>query len=113
MRNYPVSDKIRGFWKSYPLRISGLSECDNCGEDTVLVQSMKGGYVTRNCPECNQPETLPKLVFLKDLNLYVACPECSLRMKAEVLLDKNYGYACYECDVSIALFEILPRYEDL
>jgi len=113
MKNYPISPKIREFWKSYPLRIPGYSVCDNCDEPTVLVQSMKGGYVTRNCPNCNRPETLPKRIFLEELELYVACPECKQRMEAEVLLDKNYGYVCFDCDVSIALFELLPRYEDL
>jgi len=113
MKSYPISDKIRGFWKSYPLRIPGNSVCDSCSQETVLVQSMKGGYVTRNCPDCNSPETLPKTIFLEELDLYVACPECKLRMDAEVLPDKNYGYICDDCEISIALFELLPRYEDL
>ena len=74
---------------------------------------MKGGFVTRNCSRCAQRDTLPERVFLEKLDLWVACPECKARMDAEVLPDKNYGYACFLCDVSIALFELLPRYEDL
>lgn len=113
MKNYPISEKIKEFWKSYPLRIPGYSFCKNCDTASVLVQSMKGGFVTRNCPNCNQPETLPNSVFLEELDLYVACPECKQRMEAQILPDKNYGYICVDCDGYISLPDLLPRYEDL
>jgi hypothetical protein len=73
---------------------------------------MKGGFVTRNCPRCNTPKTLPETAFMK-LALWVACPECKARMRAKVLPDKNYGYFCEKCDIAIQLSELLPRYEDL
>ncbi len=73
---------------------------------------MKGGFVTRNCPDCNSPSTLPNHVF-EELDLYIACPECRIKMESKILDDKNYGYVCEDCKISIALYDILPRYEDL
>jgi ssDNA-binding Zn-finger/Zn-ribbon topoisomerase 1 len=112
MTIHPVDPDIRKFWKAFPLRIPGGSTCFHCREETVLVQSMKGGFVTRNCPTCNKSDTLPELTF-KRLGLWVACPRCKARMKAEVFPNKNYGYMCVTCGIGIPLFELLPKYEDL
>lgn len=111
MKMHPVDPKVRKFWKVFPLRIPGGSDCEDCGEETVLVQSMKGGFVTRNCSKCNKPTTLPNAVFWK-LNLWIACPKCRGRM-AHRILGKNFGYACKDCDIGIPLFELLPRWADL
>lgn len=113
MKNYPISQTITEFWKSYPLRIPGYSLCDDCEMSSVLVQSMKRGFVTRNCPNCNQPKTLPNDVFFEELDIYVACPECKQRMEPTILPDKNYGYLCSDCETYILLSDLLPRYEDL
>ncbi len=112
MQIHPLSPDIRNFWKAFPLRIPGGSQCSDCGQDTVLVQSMNGGFVTRNCPKCNKPTTLPSSVF-EGLDLWVACPQCKDRMESSTLPDKNYGYVCQACVVGIPLHAILPRWEDL
>jgi ssDNA-binding Zn-finger/Zn-ribbon topoisomerase 1 len=112
MRLHPVDPRVREFWKAFPVRIPGGSDCEDCRQETVLVQSMSGGFVTRNCPKCGRSSTLPESVFRR-LGLWVACPSCKSRMEAIVLPDRNYGYACSACDVGIPLFELLPRYADL
>lgn len=112
MQLYPVDPKARPFWRSYPLRIPGGSTCSQCRQETVLVQSMKGGFITRNCPKCGNVDSLPRRTF-KQLGLWIACPKCKARMNPEVLPDKNYGYVCKPCDVAVPLFELLPRYEEI
>jgi len=112
MESIQIGSTIREFWRVYPVRISGHSTCRSCNEQTVLVQSMEGGFVTRNCPTCGLSQKLPKHIF-RELDLWVACPRCKKRMEPDVLVDKNYGYVCRACHVSIALFELLPRYQDL
>ena len=79
MKMHPVNPEVQEFWKIFPVRIPGGSKCSNCGEESVLVQSMSGGFVTRNCPQCNRPESLPERTF-KQLGLWVACPSCKRRM---------------------------------
>jgi ssDNA-binding Zn-finger/Zn-ribbon topoisomerase 1 len=107
-----VSPDIQRMWRAFPLRIPGGSKCDSCQEETVLVQSMTGGFVTRNCPQCNKPSTLPFRTF-RQLSLWVACPQCKRRMAAVELPDKNYGFRCDTCDVGVPLFSLLPFYTDL
>lgn len=75
MKEVPVDDSIREIWKKYPLRISGLKDSRCHGKPTVLVQSMDGGFVTRNCPECGGYESLSETDFHL-LGLWVACPDC-------------------------------------
>jgi hypothetical protein len=116
MKVIPLSDELRKFWKLYPIRIPGHSRCRECNCETILVQSMKGGFVTRNCP--NHPDihdTLPQSTFLKELNLWVSYPECKERMEAKVMdFDRgNYGYVCHTCGLAIKLSELLPLYKDL
>lgn len=112
MKMYPVDPELRKFWKIYPVRIPGGSMCHHCHEETVLVQSAGGGFVTRNCPKCNKLETLPEQTF-KELHLWVACPRCKGRMSTTILPDKNYGYVCKNCNIGIPLYALLPKYDDL
>ena len=113
MEVFPLDPKVRDIWKIFPLRIPGLSMSDCCGEPTLLVQSMDGGFVTRNCSRCGESTTLPETVFKDELDLWVACPECGERMKPDVLPDKNYGYVCVSCDVGVKLADLLPRWKDM
>jgi endogenous inhibitor of DNA gyrase (YacG/DUF329 family) len=110
---YPIDQKIIQMWKNYPIRVSGHSISQCCRKPTILVLSMQGGYVSRNCPECGSPTTLPEDVFLEKLDLYVACPTCKARMAAEILFNKNYGYTCQVCKIYIDLASLLPRWTDL
>jgi endogenous inhibitor of DNA gyrase (YacG/DUF329 family) len=74
---------------------------------------MSGGYVSRNCPECGSPTAVPAEVFLEQLDLYVACPICKMRMPPEILVNKNYGYTCETCQIYIDLASLLPKWTDL
>ena len=110
IKEYKIDPNI---WKKYPIRISGQKECNRCKAPTVLVQSMKGGFVTRNCWKCGHSETLPKNVFFS-LNLLVACPKCKNPMRAtKEELSDNYGYICEKCEIGIKLADLLPLYEDI
>ncbi len=112
MRIHPVDARTRDFWKSYPVRISGHSISECCGKPTLLVQSMEGGFVTRNCPQCGSRTTLTHDAFFNEIDLWVACPDCKQPMKRD-MIDKNYGFVCEPCDVAILLAALLPRWEDL
>jgi hypothetical protein len=113
LKPYPIDHKIAEMWKVYPIRISGYSMSRCHGKPTILVQSMQGGYVSRNCPDCGNPTTLPAEVFLEKLDLYVACPSCRARMTPEILFNKNYGYTCDTSKIYIDLSSLLPRWTDL
>jgi len=112
MREYSVNPNIREMWRKYPVRLWGLSNSSCCDLPTVLVQSMDGGFVTRNCPKCGEKELLPEVDF-KSLGLWVACPECKKPMVAGRLPLSNYGYICEDCDLGIKLADLLPRWTDL
>lgn len=111
MRQYPTDSEIWRIWRIYPVRIPGqsISPCHN--EQTVLVQSMDGGFVTRNCPQCGSKDTLPGYVF-QNLDLWVACLQCKARMTPEIV-DKNYAFACHRCELYVRLADLLPRWTDL
>ena len=112
MKEYPVDPDVREIWKKYPLRLSGLTISRCCGAQTVLVQSMEGGFVTRNCAHCGEKEFLPEGDFLR-LGLWVACPQCKKPMTASRLPHSNYGYTCAACNLEIKLADLLPRWTDL
>ncbi len=112
MRRYPLDENVRQMWKKFPLRLPGnsTSKCHNA--ETLLVQSMDGGYVSRNCGTCGAKDTLPESVFLNELDLWVACPHCRQRMTASVV-EKNYSFVCGSCELYIRLADLLPRWTDL
>src|SRR5437868_734518 len=96
MKEVPVDEAIREIWRKYPVRISGLKESKCHGRLTVLVQSMEGGFVTRNCPDCGAYETLPEADFRR-LGIWVACPDCREPMTVGRVPNSNYGYICDRC----------------
>jgi endogenous inhibitor of DNA gyrase (YacG/DUF329 family) len=112
VRIYPIDPNVLKFWKSYPVRFPGGSVSACCNEPTVLVQSMSGGFVTRNCPKCGTKDTLPEDVFLRKLDIWVACPSCRRRMEPTII-DKNYGFICRSCELGIYLAALLPRWQDI
>jgi endogenous inhibitor of DNA gyrase (YacG/DUF329 family) len=112
MREYLIDPGVKEIWKIYPVRIEGQSTSSCHGLPTVLVQSMEGGFVTRNCPACGKSQTLPESVYLNELKLWVACPECKQRMKQSMMF-KNYAFVCEPCEIFIKLAELLPRWSDL
>ena len=112
MIEFPVDPQIREIWKKYPLRLSDGSKSKCCYLPTVLVQSMEGGFVTRNCSGCGTKDTLPEEIFLK-LDLWVACPDCKQPMEPGRLAHTNYGYLCRSCDIGNKLADLLPRWNEL
>ena len=99
-------------WKLYPIRIPGGETSKCCNKPTLLVQSMKGGFVTRNCFGCGSSDTLSNNSFLYELDLWISWPECRKRMVASII-ESNYGFVCYTCKVGITLASMLPTWEEL
>jgi predicted Zn finger-like uncharacterized protein len=112
MTELPLDDSVTEVWKSFPLRITDGSKSECCGFPVVLVQSMDGGFVTRNCPSCSARYSLSDDSF-RALAIWVACPRCRLPMEAGRLPYSNYGYLCQSCQVSIRLASLLPRWTDI
>lgn len=111
-RLHPFDKRSREIWKTYPIRIEGRSLSVCCNKPTLLVQSMRGGFVTRNCSSCGQPKTLSYHAFFNEIDLWVACPECKERMDP-AMLHNNYGFLCSSCDIGIELATLLPYWSDL
>ncbi len=112
MRKYSSDPDIKDIWKRYPVRISGNSVSSCCKQPTLIVQSMGGGFVTRNCPTCGEYSSLPINVFLDELDPWVACPSCRTRM-AKRLIDRNYSFACDKCQIYFHLADIVPNWTDI
>jgi hypothetical protein len=117
MREHPIDQTIRKQWKKHPLRIADGSKSKCCGLPNVLVESMRGGFVTRNCPGCNGYTTLTNEAF-RGLALWVACPSCrqpmtATQVKSSKTKSSNHGYECVPCRLWIQLAALLPRFEDL
>ena len=74
---------------------------------------MEGGFVTQNCSSCGKPETLSAHEFQNRLDLWLSCPHCKRRMRVATVSTANYGYSCEDCEVTVRLASILPRWEDL
>jgi endogenous inhibitor of DNA gyrase (YacG/DUF329 family) len=111
VREYIIDKRIQELWRIYPVRIFGQSKSKCHGEDTLLVQSMDHGFVTRNCPACGKPQTLPANDFLL-IDLWVACPKCRNRMGKEII-NKNYAFICQTCDLFVNFAALLPRWSDI
>lgn len=94
-----------------PLRLKGPSPSPCCAWPSLLVRSMDGGFVTRNCMKCWRPTTLSNYDFFYRLSCVVACPECGQEMYRE-FIDKNYGFVCHDCDLGIQLADVVPRWND-
>ena len=111
MKEYTYSSEETQGWKSYPVRVQGpkLSRC--CQATSLLVQSMKGGFVTSNCAKCGKRSTLTRPQF-EALHLWVSCPECGRKMEPGMFID-NYGYRCESCRVFIQLATLLPFWDDI
>jgi endogenous inhibitor of DNA gyrase (YacG/DUF329 family) len=112
MRKYPFDQKLRESWKLYPVRISGRSTSSCHSAPTLLVQSMEGGFVTRNCSSCGTHANLPTATFLREIDLWVGCPKCRSKMERDII-DTNYSFKCTACDLYIDLADLLPRWSDL
>ncbi len=95
-----------------PLRIEGLRLSSCCSWPTVVVQSMKGGFVTQNCIKCGSRHSLSETDFFYRLHCAVDCPACGDRM-FKTYLWKNYGFECPTCRRTLLLVDLVPRYDDV
>ena len=118
MRRYTYDPQRAEPWRDYPilLVVPGRSRC--CDQPRVLVLSMEGGFVRANCTGCNRNSDngVNQAVFERLAEgLWVRCPECGGRMRADTGCDgsKNYGFACGHCALFIWLGDLLPRWEAL
>lgn len=93
------------------IRLAGpnRSYCHNA--KTLLVQSMKGGFVTANCSECGKSSTLRESDFFA-LDLWVSCAKCRSRMESAKIWS-NYGFRCPRCNWSCELASLLPNWDEL
>jgi len=114
MQLFKYSRQTTENWKANPIRIQGPEASHCCSAPTLLTQSMKGGFVTSNCIECQKSTNLKNEQW-QTLNIWVACPNCSLRMVPDVSrhTDKNYSYVCLNCNIYIWLADLLPNWDDL
>lgn len=107
-------------WKTFPVRIPGPGRSPCHDAQTVLVESMGGGFVTSNCGWCGTPRTLGREEF-GGLRLPVNCPECRGPMRPHVpgqtpevwLPTANYAFRCDACRAFIELHWLLPKWSDL
>lgn len=88
----------------------GLSLCH--GAPTLLVQSMKGGYVTVNCSVCGDKSSNLREQDFLNLDLWVSCPTCRKRMTPK-RISSNYGFECSICDWRCLLASLLPQWDTL
>ena len=83
--------------------------CSKCHKaPTLLVRSREGGFVTRNCLKCGNPdwvsvEQLPKL----------DCEICGSLLTVEKLDGYNYFYVCARCKRNWELSRFLPHWSEL
>ncbi len=112
MQELLVSESTRQSWKSSPIRIPAGEECFFCDEPMVLVQSMRGGFVTKNCAKCGNSRKLADSEF-RALNICIACPQCKSRMEATRAFSGNYAFRCDRCDRGIKLADLLPSFRDI
>ena len=78
----------------------------HCGEPTLLVHSMKGGFVNSNCTVCGHRGGLTKKALREAIDIPVKCPICKQRMAAEKVEKpklKNYYIACGDCRFKVLL----------
>jgi type I restriction enzyme R subunit len=95
------------------IRVTGPNVSDCHKAPMLLVQSMKGGFVTANCSICGEKSVLRNRDFF-DLDLWVSCPKCRQRMKA-TMVAKNYGFECEcpTCNWRCILASMLPQWDEL
>ena len=81
----------------------------NChGAPALLVKSMEGGLVSRNCLECRKPYG----VALGDLPT-LECEKCGAVLEVGKDVRGNYLYACRKCGAEWSLPEMLPMWTEL
>lgn len=85
---------------------SDLSRC--CNYEALLVQSRRGGLVSRNCLKCGKPDSvnasqLPELV----------CDFCDTTLYVRKSDGANYHYVCDSCELEWKLASVLPDWSEL
>jgi hypothetical protein len=91
------------------LRITTGANSWCCGAPYVIVQSMGGGWVSKNCVKCNRRNKLSVEEFVK-LHICVLCGNCGNQTQ-RAIVGKNYGYEC-SCGWKCELAAVVPHYLD-
>lgn len=84
-----------------------LSKC--CNAPVIVVQSMKGGLITKNCLHCNYYRSF-RMTEFQELHICVVCADCGQQAEP-TKVGSNYGYRC-ECGWKCELAEIVAHYAD-
>jgi hypothetical protein len=87
-----------------PLTIYAIPLSACCGAKQQLVQSRRGGFVSKNCECCERPRAV-NIIELPDLY----CTECgSTCIKSTSRFDGNYIYTCPCCHITDKLYKLIP-----
>lgn len=121
LQTHKFAAECRVRWRDYPVRIIGpMSKCHEA--PTLLVRSMTGGFVTANCTECGEPQSINMNEFeAAHMTTWISCPVCRRRMEIGKLAEiregrkraGNYGYSCGNCNICFLAGEILPDWRDI
>ena len=107
-----MTETLVAMLKLSPLRHrAGNSTCGCCGEPMFLVQSRSGGFVTKSC-KCGNWKSLNEREFY-ELDLWIFCPTCKIRMTPTRAFSNNYAYRCDCCQEAFKLADILPDWDQL
>ena len=79
-----------------------------CREQSIIVQSRDGGFVTQNCEGCGGPRNLP----LKDIPS-LRCEACGTKLNIGINHQKNYAYSCPDCGHQWELASLVFRWDEL
>ena len=74
------------------LRITTGETSSCCNAPMIVVQSMKGGFISKNCLKCNIASSLRMPEFLS-LQVCVVCGDCGKQAEPTKIW-RNYGYRC-------------------
>lgn len=88
------------------LLFGGASWCH--GARSVVVRSRQGGFVTQNCETCGKPRALKR-----DEVPALTCQRCQIDLDQFTNAKKNYAYSCRQCEMVVALPDLVPSWSDL
>ena len=79
-----------------------------CGAPMQLVQSRRGGFVSRNCVTCGEPDE----VTLSQLPR-ISCEICKSELQVKKGARSNYQCVCKNCQRAWLLGDLVPHWSEL
>ena len=113
-----TSETLVAAWKKSPARLSGPNPSNCCEARTILVESMRGGYVRQCCSACGKPGEVGWHEFYA-LDVPMNCPSCRGEMTSnaqDTLLPgvpRNFVYVCHQCREYVQLADMVPLWSEL